>query len=92
MAVVACVEEVEVICGSSVQVYGEQRGEGEWGGVTHKILFILEVSSEMIMRFSPSGHSTAPDTVVPPPNGMMTTLCASAARTIASTYNNKMFV
>ncbi len=31
------------------------------------------------MRVSPSGHSTAPDTVVPPPKGMMTTLNRSAA-------------
>lgn len=43
------------------------------------ILFILQVSTDTIIRVSPSGHNTAPVTVVPPPNGMRTTLWAAAA-------------
>lgn len=41
---------------------------------THRILSIRAISNEQIDRFSPSGHSSAFDTDVPPPTGIITTL------------------
>mmetsp|Transcript_22923 Transcript_22923/g.54801 ORF Transcript_22923/g.54801 Transcript_22923/m.54801 type:complete len:209 (-) Transcript_22923:197-823(-) len=52
---------------------------------THLIAFISFISRLTIIRCSPAGHSSAPETLVPPPKGMTTTLCSFASFTIAST-------
>lgn len=46
------------------------------------LIFDMEcMSTEMIMRVSLGGHTTACVTEVPPPKGIRTTLCSEAART-----------
>mmetsp|Transcript_22647 Transcript_22647/g.55898 ORF Transcript_22647/g.55898 Transcript_22647/m.55898 type:complete len:211 (-) Transcript_22647:63-695(-) len=52
---------------------------------THLILFMRCMSRLTIILRSFAGHSSAPDTDVPPPKGMMTTSCSLASRTITST-------
>ena len=52
---------------------------------THFILFISRMSRDTMVRFSSLGHMTALVTLVPPPKGMMTTLCLFAAATMATT-------
>lgn len=52
---------------------------------THRIRFIWDVSRDTIILVSPDGHSRAPDTLVPPPNGMMTTLWLAADSTRVTT-------
>lgn len=46
---------------------------------------ILDVSKLTIIRFSSTGQSRAQVTLVPPPNGIMTTLHSLANLTTAST-------
>jgi hypothetical protein len=52
---------------------------------THIKHTICEVSKARIVRDSSGGQDTAPDTLVPPPKGMMTTSCFCASCTSFTT-------
>ena len=61
-------------------------GSSQWVTVWRTLMaFISRMSRLTIMRRSPAGHSSAPETLVPPPNGMTTTSCSFASRTSPST-------
>lgn len=51
----------------------------------HNILFICDVSSEIIVRCSFGGQVEAPLTLVPPPNGMQTDPCWAHSLIILTT-------